>query len=119
MDKKLKAKWIKALRSGQYKQGTGYLCRADLDTPKAFCCLGVLFDIQGAEWVDDNDGHYSRSCKFDGEAYRANSLKSELHRAFPYLAENIISKLMNMNDGAHNHKQHNFKQIADYIKKNL
>jgi hypothetical protein len=36
-----KNKWTKALRSGKYKQGTGYLRSAD----KEYCCLGVLCDI--------------------------------------------------------------------------
>lgn len=31
-------KWLKALRSGDYKQGNGHLKTAD----NKFCCLGVL-----------------------------------------------------------------------------
>lgn len=46
MDKKIKAKWIKALRSGKYAQGNGWL--KDLDD--FYCCLGVLCQIQGAKW---------------------------------------------------------------------
>lgn len=38
----LKTKWLKALRSGQYKQGTKRLYDAD-----SYCCLGVLSKIQG------------------------------------------------------------------------
>jgi hypothetical protein len=41
VDQALKTKWVAALRSGDYKQGTGVLRRND-DT---FCCLGVLCDI--------------------------------------------------------------------------
>ncbi len=37
MDKKLKAKWVKALMSGKYKQGEGCLRLGD-----EYCCLGVL-----------------------------------------------------------------------------
>lgn len=33
-------KWIKALRSGKYKQGKGYLHHAD-----KYCCLGVAQDL--------------------------------------------------------------------------
>lgn len=33
-------KWIRALRSGKYAQGTSYLRRAD-----KFCCLGVACDL--------------------------------------------------------------------------
>jgi len=38
MNKRMKTKWIKALRSGRYKQGRGRL-----KTEKgSYCCLGVL-----------------------------------------------------------------------------
>ena len=39
MDKKLKAKWIAALRSGRFKQHRNQLTG---DAPGAYCCLGVL-----------------------------------------------------------------------------
>ena len=49
MNHEIKAKWVAALRSGEYKQGQRYL-RVD-DT---FCCLGVLCDLHakatGGEW---------------------------------------------------------------------
>jgi hypothetical protein len=44
MDKKIKRKWIRALRSGKYEQATSMLC----DKSGAMCCLGVLAVIQGA-----------------------------------------------------------------------
>lgn len=39
MPKKSLAKWLKALRSGAYKQGNGTLANVTLTK---FCCLGVL-----------------------------------------------------------------------------
>lgn len=44
MDKKLKAEWVAALRSGKYKQAKGKLLN-----PKTggMCCLGVLCHICG------------------------------------------------------------------------
>ncbi len=48
MDPELKAQWVKALRSGEYRQGRELL----KSSAGAFCCLGVLCDIQGA--VFDN-----------------------------------------------------------------
>lgn len=42
MDAKLKAKWIKALRSGKYEQGKDYLYKNG-----KYCCLGVLGCIKG------------------------------------------------------------------------
>ena len=40
MNEDIKSEWVSALRSGDYKQGIGYL-RVDNE----FCCLGVLCDI--------------------------------------------------------------------------
>jgi hypothetical protein len=46
----LKARWIEALRSGRYKQGTGRL-RSFYDE---YCCLGVLLDIiDPTRWVQE------------------------------------------------------------------
>lgn len=43
MNKELKRKWLKALRSGKYVQGQRQL-RIDDDRP-TFCCLGVLCEV--------------------------------------------------------------------------
>lgn len=40
MDPDVKAKWVEALRSGEYKQGKGVL-----EQEGKFCCLGVLCDL--------------------------------------------------------------------------
>ncbi len=42
----LKKQWVKALRSGEYKQGRGCMHTVGKDggSPR-FCCLGVLVDI--------------------------------------------------------------------------
>lgn len=40
MNPEVKAKWIAALRSGEYKQTQGHLRVGD-----AFCCLGVLCNL--------------------------------------------------------------------------
>jgi hypothetical protein len=45
MNKRVKTKWLKALRSGKYKQGRGQLRTPD----DRFCCLGVLCDLYAKE----------------------------------------------------------------------
>jgi hypothetical protein len=40
MDTKIKAEWVKALRSGEYEQGRG-----KLQSDGKFCCLGVLCEL--------------------------------------------------------------------------
>lgn len=49
MDSQIKQRWITALRSGEYAQGTG-----TLKSDQGFYCLGVLCDLYaketGTEW---------------------------------------------------------------------
>lgn len=47
MNKEIKTLWVKALRSGKYKQGRGAL----RNTNNEFCCLGVLCDVARKEGV--------------------------------------------------------------------
>ena len=70
MDRELRNDWVAALRSGKYKQGTGQLKRY---LPQAneniFCCLGVLCDVAGAEWVPAGSVRAtSRGPQFDHES---------------------------------------------------
>ncbi len=45
MKKEIKEQWIKALRSGEYRQARGKLCKVNGKGNKSFCCLGVLTDL--------------------------------------------------------------------------
>lgn len=52
----IKEDWIKALRSGKYKQGTGCLRKGD-----EYCCLGVLCEVLDLDFIpiyaeDDLEG---------------------------------------------------------------
>lgn len=49
MDSTIKAKWLEALRSGDYTQGKNYL--HIVDAGDYYCCLGVLCEIALAEGV--------------------------------------------------------------------
>ena len=53
MNPKVKKLWLKALRSGKYEQGYGYLRNEGL-----YCCLGVLTDIAIKEGVIPLDKVY-------------------------------------------------------------
>jgi hypothetical protein len=72
MDPKIKAKWVAALRSGDYVQGQGVL----RDKSRHFCCLGVLCDVAARDgigkWIeptgeddDDDDGTRFSFVTFD------------------------------------------------------
>lgn len=54
MNDALKSRWLEALRSGDYEQGTGYLNKK-VDGDHHFCCLGVLCDLVEPEaWVESD-----------------------------------------------------------------
>ena len=104
MDKKLKAKWVKALRSGKIEKGRGAL----LDDKGAMCCLGVLGRICGIDdrWLIANAGSVAGT-------------------GFDWLEQRIdretVDLLADMNDGYNKRysRPRSFKQIANYIEKNL
>lgn len=54
MNPEIKAKWVAALRSGEYKQGRDVLRTED----DAYCCLGVLCDLAAREGVGEWDPSY-------------------------------------------------------------
>lgn len=61
MDKELKAKWLEALKGGQY-QHTKHRLRDPWKEPGKvyWCALGVLKDILGHDWDDCGDQDCSR-----------------------------------------------------------
>ena len=54
MKQKVMRAWVRALRSGKYKQGRGALRNktAAFKTGQKFCCLGVLCDLYAKEHPD-------------------------------------------------------------------
>lgn len=92
-------KWIKALRSGDYKQGQEYL-KKNVDGTAYYCCLGVMCDL-------DPEVDYSLVEKEIPEEYTANKwgLYSTSGMNFDFdLA------LTELNDDGHT-----FAEIADLI----
>jgi len=107
MEKTLKAKWLKALRSGRYKQAQG--CLKDNDK---FCCLGVLADVQGCAWKKDD---YGRSMPIiDGKGANTNGCGFLEPRFAGGIRRATQEKLADMNDC-----NNSFEAIADYIEKRL
>jgi hypothetical protein len=71
MDTELKAKWVEALRSGDYKQ-TSHVLHDEQEN--AYCCLGVLCIVAKKEldgetypWLDKETGDYSRFVTMNDE----------------------------------------------------
>lgn len=104
---KFKAKWIKALRSGAYKQMNGQVCEIDNDGNETYCCIGVGGRVCG--YSTDMIG-------------RCGILPRDLKRVpnnFRHF--DVITQLVDMNDGRREYEDNaqSFKQIADWAEKNL
>lgn len=81
MDTDIKARWVSALRSGDYKQGKGLLRKDD-----KFCCLGVLCELAVAAGVigfevnadPDDDDQYDGATHIYGEGENVHYLPDEV-----------------------------------------
>jgi hypothetical protein len=115
LNKRFKKRWLKALRSGDYKQA-----RNSLHNEVGFCCLGVATDIcdpgcwskrpvQSASSVGPKEFLYRE--------HRVMLIPTLLREQGLNLTE--AKYLAKMNDGTAGLKAHSFEEIADYIEENL
>jgi hypothetical protein len=117
----LKKKWVKALRSGEYEQGSSLLCQEKPGDPEEFqfCCLGVLADIAvDGDWVKlFGDWHLVPDGCSESDA-RSGSFDDGLLAKLG-LSEEDQSKLIRMNDGDDLSDppvpRKSFAEIASYI----
>ena len=111
MNPEVKQKWIEALRSGKYEQ----IKRKLWDNGK-YCCLGVLCEVVGA--LRDNYGYYklNESAQIESDTELTGDLADSLG-----LTTEDQRILTEMNDGENAFKgsPQSFKEIADWIEKNL
>lgn len=120
MNAELKAKWLQALRSGDYQQGGGCLRDPSHNT---YCCLGVLCDIsQVGEWDKPERDDDEEDCEWqqyqagnDSQAYLPP--KTVLEAAG--LNKENANKLTEMNDGTKKYRKRSFLEIANWIEANL
>lgn len=116
MDKKKAFELAKALESGKYKQGNGYLRTFD----NRFCCLGVACMLIKVKW-EKRYGVYQT----DGESVALSSSNSSLtgiYTPYGHFKKPIkcvknkksikIESLANLNDGGFS-----FKFIAKILRK--
>lgn len=123
MKKSLKTRWLKALRSGKYRQATGTLQRlTKTGKVKGNCCLGVLCRVAKIEQDKDRQACLTY---FDGGE---KMLTSGLRHDFG-LSYDQTNTLAAMNDGPKYHgytgnngttyPRRSFKTIANWIEKNI
>lgn len=111
----LKRKWVAALCSGKYKQGSGYLRQVDEQTEQLqYCCLGVLADVMGREW--ENGTRWSDSISnLVGEGENRDDTGTRDRELNELLGYDTVSTLAWMNDDDHK----SFNDIAKYIEEVL
>ena len=111
----IKQKWVAALRSGDYKQGRGYLRTIDNE----YCSLGVLCDLSDVAWVEcalfytlpSGRSGSVNSGDIDATVYDVLSQYVDMFDRVCRLSYHFIT----MNDK----KRLSFEQIADWIDVNL
>lgn len=109
MNKTIKKRWLKALRSGDYEQGRSMLC----SEKNTFCCLGVLVDIEfDGYWTTPLGG--CRHWLIDGKSYGILPTKFRQQVGITDTQELQLSR---MNDNTV--KKSSFNKIADWIEKHL
>lgn len=116
MDQEMKAKWVKALRSGKYTQTAGALYSnvSILNKEKpGYCCLGVLARVNGVE-----DTYLQHCAKLDDISDICPAAKDSTEWLGPWedhsIAFSTQSQLAFMNDSGKS-----FAEIADWIEASL
>ena len=97
--------WIKALRSGRYKQGRNYLNKGN-----RWCCLGVMIDVvepKGWYSAENTDGKMHRLSS-DDSMPTTNACKLFGLQLGDIEDQNAPGFLANMNDGWPNYKTKRF-----------
>ncbi len=109
MNKAVVKKWIKALRSGDYKQSRGWIRCED-----TYCVLGVLCDLHIKEF-DNSFGEWEEYefANNRRQMYSYQGVSRELPALVDLWAElphKVVSCLMEAND-----EGVGFKELANYI----
>lgn len=116
MKKSIMKRWVKALRSGKYKQTGGFLRDGD-----GFCCLGVLCDLAkndtGLKWYDVLGENTRKQVYVTGETARWTLPKAvmswaDMQTRSGELPEKKKLSLVDVNDSGWS-----FEKIADRIEK--
>lgn len=117
VNKEIKEKWIKDLRSGEYKKGIGSLKRRSYyGDDDEYCCLGVLTD----QYLKENSLDWSCQLTWGNTSIQASVLPllpnevkdwAEFESDSPMVGKRHLSAL--------NDRGTSFKEIADLIEEHL
>lgn len=119
MNKEIADKWVAALKSGKYSQGTEYLRYEEYDGTETFCAVGVLCnEIDPTVWkkipIDDDESEFVFS--FDGNEHGIDdeTFKECEFSGHPNETGCPIHQIYRMNDD----ELCSFTEIAEYIEQN-
>lgn len=120
MNPKIKQRWLKALRSGDYRQGINQL-RNEKDQ---FCCLGVLCNLHAKAHPKLSKTQTNPMSYFGEEGLLPIQVQvwAGLSHADPEITDEELGftvNLSSLNDGAGLREPMPFNQIADIIEKHL
>lgn len=117
--------WVKALRSGRYKQGNYQLCSIE-NGKREYCCLGVRLQIQKQLKINGNEGFDKFGNDTDVEGFSENNPDFKIFDKMGMFPEGVdvtietekngeisFSSLAGLNDEAN----FNFNEIADVLEK--
>jgi len=122
MKKRVKKEWVKALRSGDYRQGTGKLKFTTDEEGDLYCCLGVLRDLyrkehKGISWSTTEDAFCPRFLSHDTDLPGKVVDWAGLSSGNPQIGK---GSAVSINDEKKGKKIVNdFNEIAGLIDKNL
>ncbi len=107
-DKKL---WTDALRSGDFEQGAGFLCKDG-----KYCCLGVYEEVKGRMYESKPGRKHSMGIKQGhwGDPVSEEAIE-EIYSPTLNFVQGLGTSLATMNDSGN----FTFSQIADWIDANL
>jgi len=118
MNSKIKKLWLKALRSGKYKQGRGQLKTHE----NKFCCLGVLCDIHSKQtkrkW-DDINYYLNQDYILPHTVIKWAGLDNNNPMVKDRNAKQYCLSAFNDGSESEGINKRTFEQIANYIEKSL
>ena len=121
-------KWIKALRSGKYKQGKGYLKQFNSKNEPRHCCLGVLCELYDQQMkknhkktlftehmIDSETVEFISFNKYDGGLPKeVREWANMINPCGEFINKDRVEYLSDLNDDGKK-----FSTIADIIEKNV
>lgn len=120
MNPEVKAKWLAALRSGEYKQTTNKLH----DASGEMCCLGVLCDLSGLhEWkpktLNDGTGLFAYDDRDSLPPDDVGAWAGFEQSQYGYRTPKVTIYGEHTDIDSHNDEGRTFAQIADAIEAQL